>query len=319
MTPVREHNSKKIALAFAMVYLFWGSTFLAVSYGVKTIPALFMAGARQVLAGILLYIIARASSKEKPTPRQWLYGAIIGALLVTGGNGSIAWAESRATPTSVTALLVATVPLWMVLVDWSRPRGLRPSWRALLGIAVGLAGVGFLITPNDPLLHTGASAIRPICAAVLAVGSFCWATGSIISRHAELPHSPLLGTAMFTSTGGLLLWLAAIADGETKQLNFHLISSKSMLAVLYLAVFGSIVGFSAYTYLLKRVPPGRVATYAYVNPVVAVLLGWLFAGEALTPRMIGATAIILVAVALVITAPHAPAQDEIGGQPVIPD
>jgi drug/metabolite transporter (DMT)-like permease len=318
MTPPRA-NARKIAVAFAMVYMFWGSTFLAVRYGVETIPPLFMAGARQVLAGIILYAVVRVHGGETPTPRQWLYGAIIGILLVTGGNGSIAWAEAKHTPTSVTAVLVATVPLWMALVDWLRPGGLRPSWRAIAGIVIGLAGVAYLVTPSDPLLRTGTAVIQPICAAALAGGSFCWASGSIFSRHVKLPQSPLLGTAMFTFTGGLALWIAGIARGETNQLDIHRISSQSVLAVLYLAAFGSIVGFSAYTYLLRNVAPGRVATYAYINPVIAVLLGWAFAGESITPRMMGATAIILAAVVLAITAPHSPAQDKAGGEPVTPD
>lgn len=310
-------STRNVAIAFAMVYLFWGSTFLGVRYAVETIPPLFAVGARQILAGIILFPIARLYTKEKSTLRHWLSGAFVGGLLIAGGNGSIAWAESHHTPTSLTALLVATVPLWMAIMDWLRPGGTRPTGRIFVALVVGLTGVGLLISPNDPLLHTTGSVVNPICAVTLFGGSICWAIGSIYSRHLTLPRSPLLGTSIFAMMGGAIVCLLALAIGEDKSLDISRISMHSSLAILYLAVFGTIVGFSAYTYLLRMVAPARVATYAYVNPVVAVFLGWALAHESLTARMLLAAAIILAAVALVITAPHPP--EESTGQPVAPD
>jgi drug/metabolite transporter (DMT)-like permease len=315
----REHDARKTALAFGMVYFFWGSTFLAVRFAVESIPPLFMVGARQLLAGLLLYPLARLSSREKSTFPQWIAGALIGTLLVAGGNGSIAWAEFKQTPSNVTAVLVATVPLWMAILEWLRPTGPRPTGRIVSGLAIGLVGVSLLVSPRIPFLRTAGSAVSPMCALVLVTGSLCWAAGSILSRHMKLPHSPLLGTAIFTMTGGAVLFPIGLALGEGRHFQVRHISVHSGLAVLYLSVFGSIVGFSAYTYLLRTVSPTRVSTYAYVNPVVAVFLGWAFAGESLTPRMMVAAAIILAAVVLVITAPHIPKPEDISGQPVVPD
>lgn len=311
------NNRRNIAIAFAMVYLFWGSTFLAVRYAVQSIPPLMMVGARQFLAGIILYPIARLRNGEKSTRIQWLSGGLIGGLLVIGGNGSIAWAEAKQTPTSITAILVATVPLWMAILDWLRPGGPRPTGRVLVALGVGFLGVALLVGPGGPFLHSVGDSVSPLCAAVLVMGSMCWATGSILSRHLNLPKSTLLGTSIFTMAGGALTFPVALALGEGKQIHMNQISPHSGLAVLYLAVFGSVLGFSAYTYLLREVSPARVATYAYINPLVAVFLGWYFLGESLTLRMLVAAAIILAAVVLVITSPHPP--EESSGQPVVPD
>ncbi|MFZ0820637.1 MAG: EamA family transporter [Candidatus Acidiferrales bacterium] len=315
--PEHAQSRRKTAVAYAMIYMFWGSTFLAVRYAVETTPPLLLVAMRQILAGLALYPLARLHSKEKTTPRQWLDGAIIGVLLIAGGNASISWAEARRTPSNVAAVLVATVPLWMAIFDWLRPKGPRPTFRIAVGLAIGLAGVGLLVSPRDPLLHTAGSAVNPICALVLFGGSLAWAAGSVFSRHLEMPKSPLLGAAIITLTGGVVLCIAALALGEGSQLHVQSISLVSWLSLGYLVVFGSIIGYSAYAHLLVSEPPARVATYAYVNPVVAVILGWAIAGEKLTSRMAVAAAVILVAVVLVITAPHPP--EEGSGQPVVPD
>ncbi len=313
----RGHSARKTALAYAMVYLFWGSTFLAVRYAVETTPPLLLVALRQILAGMALYPLARLHSKEKTTPRQWLDGALIGVLLIAGGNASISWAEARKTPSNVAAVLVATVPLWMAILDWLRPKGPRPTARIAVGLAIGLVGVGLLVSPRDPLLHTAGSAVSPICALVLFGGSLAWAMGSVFSRHLEMPKSPLLGAAIITLTGGAVLGVEALALGEGSQLHVQSISLRSWMALGYLVVFGSIIGYSAYAHLLAAEPPTRVATYAYVNPIIAVIIGWAIAGERLTARMALAAAVILAAVVLVITAPHPP--EEGSGQPVVPD
>jgi drug/metabolite transporter (DMT)-like permease len=313
----RGQSSRKTALAYAMVYMFWGSTFLAVRYAVETTPPLLLVALRQILAGIALYPLARLHSKEKTTPRQWLDGAIVGVLLIAGGNASISWAEARQTPSNVAAVLVATVPLWMAILDWLRPKGPRPTVRIAIGLLIGLAGVGLLVSPRDPLLHTAGSAVNPICALVLFGGSLAWAAGSVFSRHLDMPKSPLLAAAIITLTGGAVLCVVALALGEGSQFHLQSVSLRSWLSLGYLVVFGSIIGYSAYAHLLAVEPAARVATYAYVNPMIAVILGWAVAGEKLSARMAVAAAVILAAVVMVITAPHPP--EEGSGQPVVPD
>jgi drug/metabolite transporter (DMT)-like permease len=315
----RTQNPRVIAVAFAMVYLFWGSTYLAVRFGVETIPPLMLVGMRQLIAGVALYPLARFHSDEKPTLQHWLSGALIGGLLLIGGNGSIAWAEAKLTPTNITAVLVATVPVWMAIMDWLRPGGPRPTGRVLTALGIGLVGVSLLVSPHIPFLSSAGTAVSPVCALILFAGSLCWAAGSILSRHLPLPRSPLIGTSIYLIAGGLLIFPLSLALGEGRNFDVHQISLRSGLSVLYLAVFGSILGFTAYTYLLRHVQPARVATYAYINPVIAVILGWALLGEALTARMLIAAGVILAAVVMVITAPHAPATEDASGQPVVPD
>jgi len=302
-----------------MVYLFWGSTYIAVRFGVETVPPLMLVGARQLLAGLVLYPLARFHSGEKPTVQHWLSAALIGGLLLIGGNGSIAWAEAQKTPTNITAVLVGAVPVWMALMDWLRPGGPRPTGRVLTALAIGLLGVSLLVSPHVPFMDSAGAAVRPICALILFLGSLCWAAGSILSRHLKLPHSPLLATSIYMIAGGLLNFPVALVIGETKNFDVHQVSLRSGLSILYLAVFGSILGFTAYTFLLRKVQAARVATYAYVNPVIAVFLGWALGGESVSARMMVAAAIILAAVVIVITAPHAPATEDSSGQPVMPE
>jgi len=315
----RDHTSRNIAISFAMVYIFWGSTYLAVRFGVETVPPLILVGARQLLAGLVLYPLARFHSSEKPTVQHWLSAALIGGLLLIGGNGSIAWAEAQKTPTNITAVLVGAVPVWMALMDWLRPGGPRPTGRVLTALAIGLFGVSLLVSPHVPFMDHAGVAVRPICALILFLGSLCWAAGSILSRHLKLPHSPLMATSIYMIAGGLLNFPVAFAIAETKNFDVHQVSLRSGLSILYLAVFGSILGFTAYTFLLRKVQAARVATYAYVNPVIAVFLGWALGGESVSARMMVAAAIILGAVVMVITAPHAPATEDSSGQPVMPE
>ena len=315
----QSHNARGIAIAFAMVYFFWGSTFIAVSYGVETIPPLMLVGIRQLIAGIVLYPLARFRSKEKPALQDWLSGALIGGLLFIGGNGSIAWAEAKLTPTNITAVMVAMVPLWMALMDWLRPGGPRPTVRIWAALGIGVVGVSLLMSPHIPFIGGAGATVSPTCGLVLFAGSLCWAAGSIFSRHLKLPRSLMLSTSIFLIAGGLMVFIASFALGEFRNFDVLHISLRSWLAALYLVIFGSIVGLSAYAYLLRNVQPARVATYAYINPIVAVILGWIFAHETVSVRMLIAAAIILGAVVMVITAPHAPATEEASGQPVVPD
>ncbi|HYK38877.1 MAG TPA: EamA family transporter [Candidatus Eremiobacteraceae bacterium] len=299
MSSNRRHSTS-IFLAFFAVYVVWGSTYLAMRIGDESFPPLLLAGTRHLITGLLFYPFFRWKTGIKPTKEHWITASVTGFLLLCVGNGGVCWAELTV-PSGVAALLVAMVTLWMVLVDWWRPGGHRPSARVFIGIILGFAGLTLLVGPS----HLGNSGrIDPWGAGVLAIASFAWASGSIYSKHRPHPASALLSMSMQCLAGGIALWIGGLISGEVH--NFHLaaISARSWLAVAYLIVFGSGIGFTAYIYILKNSTAARVATYAFVNPVVALLLGWLFASEELTLRTLLAASVILGAVILVITAPH---------------
>jgi drug/metabolite transporter (DMT)-like permease len=236
----------------------------------------------------------------RPTKQQWITAAMTGVLLLFAGNGGVCWAE-QIVPSGTTALLVATVTLWMVLVDWLRPGGHRPSARVLAGIVIGFAGLLILVGPA----HLGNSGrVSPVGAAVLVLASLAWSCGSLYSKHGALPSSPLLGAGMQALCGGAVLWIVGFASGEGSRFHPSGITARAWLAALYLTLFGSCLGFSAYLYILKKSTAARVATYAFVNPIVALLIGWGLGGEALSSRTMLAGAVILTAVVVVITAPH---------------
>ena len=285
----------EIVLAFAAIYVIWGSTYLAIRFAIETVPPLMMAAVRFLIAGTLLYAWVRARGTPAPRRDEWRATTIVGGLMLLGGNGAVVWAEQRV-PSGVTALLVALVPLWMVLLEWARRGGVRPDGRTIAGLALGLGGLAVLVGPEQVL---GGGHVDHAGAVVLALGSLSWAAGSLYSRHAHLPAAPMLATAMEMLGGGVLLLLAAGARGEWPQVSLAAISLRSALSVGYLVVFGSLVAFTAYIWLLRATTPARVSTYAYVNPVVAMLLGWALAGEPLAPRTLLAAAIIITAVAMI--------------------
>jgi drug/metabolite transporter (DMT)-like permease len=293
-------SSSMLILAFLAVYVVWGSTYLAMRIGDESFPPLLLAGTRHLMTGLVFYPILRWKTGIRPTAAQWKTAAITGFLLLCVGNGGVCWAELTV-PSGIAALLVAMVTLWMVLVDWLRPGGLRPSTRVFFGILLGFAGLALLVGPA----HLGSSGrIDPVGAGVLALSSLSWACGSLYSKHGELPGSAMLSMSMQCLAGGIALWISGFLTGEVQHFHFASITSRSWLAVAYLIVFGSGIGFTAYIYILKNSTAARVATYAFVNPVVALLLGWFLAGEALTLRTLLAATVILGAVVLVITAPH---------------
>ena len=286
----------RLLLAFAAIYLVWGSTYLAIRFAIETIPPFFVAGARHVAAGALLYAWARGRGATAPTRAQWLTAAGLGGLMLLGGNGAVTWSEQRV-PSGLAAVIVATVPLWIVLLE-----GKRPSRRVTLGIVLGLAGIGLLVGPGE---IAGAGRIDPLGALVLVGGSLSWAIGSLRGRTARLPASPQVSTAAQMLTGGGLLLALGLATGELPRLLAAAVSPRSLLAVAYLVVFGSLIGFSAYVWLMRVAAPARVATYAYVNPVVAVALGAAFGGEPLTLRTLLASAVIVLAVISIVGTPRA--------------
>jgi drug/metabolite transporter (DMT)-like permease len=289
-----------VLVSFALVYIVWGSTFYAIRVGIESFPPFLLAGLRHLTVGLLFFPTFRIITGEKPTLAQWRTTFLTGCLLLAIGNGTVSWAE-KTVASGIAALLVATVSLWMVLVDWLRPGGLRPAPRVIAGFLLGFAGMALLVGPKH---LANSDRIDPLGACALIAASFAWALGSIYSRHHPLPRSPLLGTGMQTLCGGAVLCLFAVASGETRGFHFSHVTLRSWLALLYLIGFGSALGFSAYVYILKHSTAPRVATYAFVNPVVALFLGWFLASEPLSLRTLLASGIILTAVLLVITAPH---------------
>ena len=288
-------SKAKVLAAFAAVYVLWGSTYLAIRFGVETIPPFVMAGTRHLTAGLLLYAWMRAKGTARPEPRHWVSAAAIGGLMLLGGNGLVTWAEQRV-PSGLAALIVASVPIWMAVLSGLEKRR-RPSGFVIGGLALGLAGIALLVVPGR---FGGGEHVDPLGAAALLLAALSWSIGSLYARRAKLPTSTLTAVSMEMIAGGALLWAAGLIGGEGSRLHVSVVSLKSALSLGYLVVFGSLLGFSAYVWLLRVTTPARVSTYAYVNPVVAVLLGMLFAGEQLTLRIGLAAAGIVAAVALIL-------------------
>ena len=280
----------QLIVGFLVIYLVWGSTYLAIHWGVETIPPFGMGAARFLIAGSMLYVWCIFRGAKKPTQSQWKASAIIGALLLFVGNGAVSWASQRV-PSGLTSVIVATVPLWLVLCElW---QGKRPDLIKVIGVLIGLAGVALLVMPTNAATTT----VDPAGAVVLALGSLSWTIGSLYSRTARQAESPALAIAMQMLVGGSLLLLLSLAVGEwTPALH---VSARSAASLLYLIVFGSLIGFSTYMWLLKVASPMAVGTYAYVNPAVAVLLGVLLAGERLPAQAVAAMTVILGGVAMV--------------------
>jgi len=287
----------KIIAAFAAVYVIWGSTYLAIRFAIETLPPFLMASSRFVVAGALLYAWSMLRGERMPTRAEWKAATVVGALLLLGGNGAVVWAE-QVVPSGIAALLVSVMPCFMVLLDWLWHGSRRPGVRTVLGLALGFAGLLLLAGPGA---FAGGEPVSLVGTAVLMLGCVCWAVGSLYSKRAPTPSAPLLATGMQMLTGGALLAVAGALAGEVPRLDLAQVTTSSWLALLYLMVFGSIIGYSAYVWLLRVVSPAHVSTYAYVNPIVAVLLGWALAGEALSARIGIAGAVIISGVVLITT------------------
>jgi drug/metabolite transporter (DMT)-like permease len=286
----------RLLAAFLAVYIIWGSTYLAIRFAIETLPPFLMAGVRFIIAGSILYGWARYRGESKPTRTHWLVAAAIGALLLVGGNGGVVWAEQRV-PSGLAALLIATEPFWIVLLDWIRPGGSRPRGPVVLGLLFGFIGVGLLISPFDLV---GGGRVDSIGAIAVILASLAWATGSLwTARGATLPSSPMLATGMQMLLGGGMLLLLGSGLGEWSAVKVDAMTLKSLLALLYLIIFGALIGFTAYVYLLQHTTPALASTYAYVNPVIAVFLGWALGGEALSQRIFLAGAAIITAVMII--------------------
>jgi drug/metabolite transporter (DMT)-like permease len=305
-TEPRRPRSAAIWAGMLAIYVIWGSTYLAIRYAVESLPPFLMAGARFLLAGAVMYAWRRASGDAAPSGREWRSAAVVGILLLVGGNGGVSWAAQRVA-SSISSLLVSTLPLWMVLIDALRPGGRRPGWQATVGVLTGFAGAVVLIRPTHAPGDVGNVDLLGAAAVILA--ALLWSIGSLYSRTAPLPASPLLATGAEMLTGGAALFCLGTLSGQWGQLDWTSISARSLWGVAYLIVFGSLVAFTAYTWLLRVAPTPLVSTYAYVNPLVAILLGHFLAGEVLTARILVAAAVIVGSVAL-ITATHKPATAE---------
>lgn len=286
-----------VVAAFAAIYLIWGSTYLAIRFAVETIPPFLLGGARFLLAGGVLYAWLRLKGVPMSAGFHWRNAAVVGVLLLGFGNGGVNWAEQKV-PSGLTALIIAVTPVWFALLDWLRPRGARPSVQTVIGIVVGFAGVGLLVGGPE-IFHR--NAIDPAGVAALMIASVAWASGSLYARYTPKPESPLMAGAMQMLAGGGVLLIAGILRGETARFEWPEVSLRSAWAFAYLAVIGSLVGYTAFSWLLKVSTPARISTYAYVNPVIAVFLGWAIGGETLTARMAWAAAVIVLGVVIITT------------------
>jgi drug/metabolite transporter (DMT)-like permease len=294
--PAGTRSARPAALlaGFATLYLVWGSTYLGIKLAVETLPPFLMASARFLLAGLVLYIVARARGTPAPTWRQWGWAVLTGALLLLGGNGLVTWGQ-QTVPSGRAALIVATTPLWMVVLGWLFYRGERPRLRVWLGLAVGFAGAALLIKPPAE----GAPAGSMLGSLALALAPVCWALGSLHTKATRPVDDTLLISAVQMLAGGALMLGTGSLLGEWPVLLTRPVSTTSVAAFAYLTVVGGLVGFSTYAWLLRHASPPAVSTYAYVNPLVAVLLGWLAVGESVDARVLAAAVLVVGAVVLI--------------------
>ncbi len=300
--PHQRNTRTTFYFAFAAVCLIWGSTYLGVRFAIETLPPLLMAGVRFTIAGGIMFAWARSSGAAMPTWQEWRSASIVGAMLVTFCNGAFTLAMGRV-PSSLGALVATSLPIWMVLLDWLRPEGKRPTTGVMVGIALGFSGIVVLVQPWHFFMQSSGSAsshpLDMIGFALMFFGTISWAVGSIYARQATLPASPRMTTAVELLVGGVIMLVIALFAGEISQVHLEKVSLKSFMAFLYLIVFGSIAAFSAYTWLLQNVSTALASSYTYVNPVIAMLLGATLGGESITPSMIAAMMVIIVAVGLI--------------------
>ena len=286
----------RVWVALTAVYIAWGSTYLAIRFAVETIPPFLMAGVRFLVSAVILFIWRRSDGDALPTARQWRAAIVVGVLLLLGGNGLLSWSEQYV-PSGVAALIVGSSPLWMVLMNAVRPGGLRPDLLTILGVLVGLVGTAILVGgPGSP---GGSLATLPLGVAAVLAASVFWSLGSVVSHSADMPASASLSTSIQMFAGAAALFLVGAWTGEWARLSPAAVSTRSFLALGYLIVFGSLIGFVAYGWLLRNAPLSLVSTYAYVNPVVAILLGAWIGGEQLNARVVLAAAVIIGSVILI--------------------
>ncbi len=294
-------KANKVAIWAALLsnYLIWGSGYLANRFALESLPPFLVAAFRFLVAGGILYAWRYIAGDRSPTRRQWCSATIVGFFLLLGGSGGVIWAQQRV-DSGITAVLVASSPLWIVLMDGiadvHHHRAFRSGWYSVLGIVLGFAGITFLVWPVHSIPTV--NRIDLVGAAVLTGAAIFWAAGSLFNRSAVLPASPIQGIAMEMLSGGVMLLIASLLTGEENMVHLNAISIRSGLGLAYLTIAGSVIGYSAYLWLLRVAPLPLVSTSAYVNPIIAVLLGNLIAEEPLTPQLVITTAAIVGAVVL---------------------
>ncbi|OQX64689.1 MAG: EamA family transporter [Anaerolinea sp. 4484_236] len=296
---VTFNKNTRIWIALIAVYLIWGSTYLAIRYVVETIPPFMAGGARFISVGIGLYFWRISKGDPVPTRRQWRDAGVIGLLLLVGGNGLVSWSE-QFVPSGIAALLISTVPIWMVVIESLRPGGEKPRVKAIIGLALGFGGIVLMIGPGELSREIGA--LHPLGLIALPVGALLWSLGSVYSKSADLPSSSLMTTSVEMLVGSAGLFIVSMLRGEWRIFDLGAVENASWIGLVYLAIVGSLGGFVAYAYLLRNAPISLVSTYAYVNPVIAILLGAWIAHESLNGRTILAAAVILGAVILITNA-----------------
>jgi drug/metabolite transporter (DMT)-like permease len=303
LSPAKTPKPFLIALAMACVYLFWGGTYLGMKIAIETMPPFLMAGARFLIAGGALYIVRRLMGDARPAPREWRDAGIVGALLLLGGNGMVAWAE-QTVPSSIASLMVATAPLWMAVIGGLTKMS-KPGLGGWAGLVVGFSGIAILVLGSK---GSPSGELNPLGVGALLLAAVFWASGSLYSRRAHQPDSPLLWTGMQMIVGGALLLILSLSIGDLGRFDPALLSGRSFAALAYLMIGGSIIGYTAYIWLLKHADTTLASTYAFVNPVVAVLLGWLVAGEQIGTNALAAAAVIIAAVVIITLARPKPAK-----------
>lgn len=299
MEPTPRPPRWKTLLAFAIIYFVWGSTFLAIRIGVHEVPPLLLAGVRFFTAGIVLYAWMRAAGTASPSRREWASVTLLAALIFLVDYGLVFWAEQRV-PSGITAVMLATIPVFIALLEILVLRTQKLSLRLGCALAVGLAGVTVLVSRSAGF---GDAPIERSGAIALVVGAICWSLASVLTRKLQLPQSKVMSSGAQMLVGGALLLLAAAIFGEFNGFHWQVVSSRAWLALAYLTVAGSIIAFTAYVWLIHHESPTKVGTYAYVNPVVAVVLGYFLAGEALGARTVLGTILVLVSVVVITTTP----------------
>ena len=292
------HHPSRVALVagFAAIYLIWGSTYLAIRVGVAAIPPFLMAAVRFLVGGLAFITWAKSRGAPGPSARDWMTTTLMGVLMAVGGNGLVSWAL-QTVQSGLGALLVSMVPFWVAIADWLKPHGHRPPGRVVLGLVLGFGGVALLINPTD---LAGVREIDLVGAGTIVLASVLWASGSVYSRHAPQPASQALSSGMQMFGGGVVLLVLSAVTGELTRLDCAPVSNAALGAWAYVTVLGS-VAYGSYLWLLKASTPTKVATYAYVNPIIALFLGYLLADESLSFWSMGCSALIVVAVLMVVT------------------
>ncbi|RPJ22375.1 MAG: EamA family transporter [Chloroflexi bacterium] len=292
----------KIWIALLALYIVWGSTYLAIRFSVETIPPFLHASIRFLISGAILFLWRRAAGDAIPTKSNWKSAAIVGTLLLLGGNGLVALAEKNI-PSGIAALVISTSPFWLVLFESLRSGGTKPNWQSIIGLVIGFGGVFLLIGPEE--ITGSEQQFNTFSVILLLIAPFLWSLGSIYARGADMPKSTLISTGMQMLAGSVALFVVSVVTGELNGFSFGEVSMRSWWGLIYLITFGSLVGFVSYGWLLHNAPVSLTSTYAYVNPVVAVILGWLLASEALDTRIVIASAIIIGSVILINSARQA--------------